>query len=130
MIIEYINKEEGNISCQVNEINENSIMHIIYSLSGHTEPQMSKNWNFYVSRNEVEYMLKVWAFNTIDSSVVKLGKFIHPAIGTVNFIIIPTFENMSEMNEHYKKEHLKHVENVKRLDPTAEYDEETELFKL
>lgn len=118
MIIEYINKEEGNLSCCLDEINENKIMHVIYSLSSNDMiPQISKNFNFYLSKNEVDELLKVWAFNIVDSKIVKLGKFIHPAIGTVNFITIPTFETISEMNEHFKKEHSKWVESVKKLDP-------------
>lgn len=129
MIIEYIN-EEGNISCQIDEINENNIMHVVFSLSGNDmKPQISKYWNIYVNKNETEEIIKTWLFK-LDSHLTKLGKFIHPAIGTVNFITIPTFENINKMNEHYKKEHLKWVESVKILDPTAEYDEETGAFKL
>lgn len=132
MIIEYVNKGEDNISCQVNVITENNIMHVIESLSiKDLKPTSEKNWNFYLNEEEKITLFEINYFKMFLMNVdrAKIGSIFHPGLGRIKFYVT-TFKNIDEMNEHYEKEHFKWVESVKKLDPTAEYDEELEIFKL
>jgi len=140
MIIEYINEEENNISCQVDEITENNIIHIIDLLNSDcAEPLLHKKWNFYVTKQEKLDVLRIFDVINNSNNILNLNEeelpkvnfksFMHPSLGTVTLIDI-NYSSIYELIEFRKEEHLKWVESVKRLDPTAEYDEELGIFKL
>lgn len=143
MIVEYIDEIEDNTSCEIQEVNENNIMHVVYSLSliDITKPQYEKQWNFYCNKKDREFVLNLFIDKNQTASVLggkpiseeqykNLKSFMYPSLGLVNLITIPTFNSIDEMDSHYREEHLKHVENIKRLDPNAKYNEELGIFEL
>ena len=102
MIIEYIDKYEGNISCQIDEINHNNIMNSVLLLSPITEPSFERHFNIYLTELEVDIFAK-----EMNIPAHFFPEFIS-GIGYLKFIIeenpiiIPTFSSINEMKSYFK----------------------------